>query len=101
MKVIKISSTSIMSTDDMVVDKCSTVSKEHLLSLLDSLAMFFSSKYLDTQCRKYYFVFKHIDFLRDLVGKVDATVICSSLNFFLKSHYIDTLSSFFFKIIVL
>lgn len=90
----------MMSSDDMVVDKHSIVSDEHLASLLDSCAMFFSFCYLDTMCRKYYYIFKHVDFLRDLVGKVEASDICASLFLFLKSSDIDELSTSFLKVVV-
>lgn len=101
MKSIRISSTYIISLDGVHVDKFSSVNNEQLESLLDSIAMFFTCKYLDTQCRKYYFIFKHVDFLLDLVGKVDATEICSSLNLYLKSLDIDDLSSSRIKLVVL
>ena len=101
MKSIRISSTYIMSLDGVYVDKCSLVSEEHLQFLLDSLAMFFTCLYLDTKYRKYYFAFKHVDFLLDLVGKVDASDICSSLYLYLKSLEIDDLTSSSHKLVVL
>lgn len=101
MKSIRISSTYIMSLDGLYVDKCSSVSEDHLSSLLDSCAMFFTTLYLGTQVKKYYFIFKHVDFLRDLVGKVDTSDICSSLNLYLKSFDIDNLSSSSIKLVVL
>lgn len=101
MKTISISPTYIMSKDGLYVDKCSFVSDEHLTSLLDSCSKFFSTMYLHSQVHKYYFIFKHVDFLRDLVGKVDASDICSSLNLYLKSLDIDNLSSSSYKLVVL
>lgn len=101
MKTIRISRFSIISLDGAFVDKCSLVNDEQLQSLLDCIAMFFTSLYQDTHYRYSYFISKHVDFLCSLVGKVDASEICTSLNLYLKSHHIDDLSSDTIKIVVL
>lgn len=101
MKSIRISSTYIMSLDGVYVDKCSLVDNDHLSSLIDSLAMFFTCLYVDTKNAKYYHIFKYLDTVPRFIGKLDASDICASIHYLLQQCDESELSLPHMKLVLL